>query len=110
MRTHQEIDARSLAMHRVVAEKIRRDPSLFDKAKATLARWRASGSSPSDPYLDEWERLMERGMDGCLAIAVEDSERANALRQCSPFAGVLTSRERFAFLRAWKAAHAPARA
>ncbi len=33
MRTHQEIDARSLAMHRLVAERIRRDPALIARAK-----------------------------------------------------------------------------
>lgn len=55
MRTHQEIDARSLAMHRLVADKIRRDPSRFDRAKATLARWRITVCVSSQPYLAEWE-------------------------------------------------------
>lgn len=40
MRTHQEIDARSLAMHRLVVEKIRRDPALLARAESTLSRWR----------------------------------------------------------------------
>ncbi len=106
-RTHQEIDARSLAMHRLVAETIRRDPALFEKARATLRRWRGSVSPGARPYLDEWERLLRVGIEASLAVAVEDSERATALRQCSPFAGILTSQERFAFLRTWKKAHAP---
>lgn len=101
MRTHQEIDQRSLAMHRLVADKIRRDPALFEKAKGTLARWRTIVCPASQPYLEEWERLMEQGMDACLTVAVEDSERATALRQSSPFAGILTNQERFAILREW---------
>jgi len=28
------------------------------------------------------------------------------LRQCSPFTGILSSAERFAFLKAWAATHA----
>jgi hypothetical protein len=36
MRTHGEIDARSLALHRLVAEKVRHEPALFAKAQATL--------------------------------------------------------------------------
>ncbi len=40
MRTQREIDRRSLALHRLVAERVMRDPSLFEKAKVTLARWR----------------------------------------------------------------------
>lgn len=99
MRTHQEIDRRSLAMHRLVADKIRRDPALFEKAKGTLARWRTVVCPASQPYLEEWERLMKQGADACLAVAVEDSERANALRQSSPFAGILTNQERFSFLK-----------
>lgn len=106
MRTHQEIDERSLAMHRLVAEKIRQTPALFDKAKATLARWRTTVCVNSQPYLLEWERLMSLGIEACLAVAVEDSERATALRQSSPFAGLLTHQERFVFLRTWSLDHA----
>lgn len=40
-------------------------------------------------------------MEMCLEFATEDSERATAIRQASPFAGILTNEERLAFLRAW---------
>lgn len=103
--THQEIDARSLALHRVVAQKLRRDPTFLRIAKANLARWR-TGATPNDlQYLTEWERLLEAGLDAALAVATEDSERASALRQSSPFAGILTPSERTAFLKAWKVLH-----
>ncbi len=106
MRTHQEIDERTLAMHRLVAEKIRQTPALFDKAKATLARWRTTVSVSSQPYLLEWELLMNQGVETCLAVAVEESERAKALRQSSPFAGLLTHQDRFTFLKTWSLDHA----
>jgi hypothetical protein len=105
MRTHQEIDRRSLALHRLVAERVMRDPALFEKARLTLARWRQTVCVASQPYLEEWERLMNQGVDACLSVAVEDSQRAAALRQSSPFSGVLTDRERFAFLRQWLRDH-----
>lgn len=105
MRTHQEIDARSLALHRLIAEKIARDPALFDRARTTLARWRIIVDRNSQPYLEEWERLMEQGREACLAVATEESEHATALRQSSPFAGVLTARERFLFLKNWTREH-----
>lgn len=101
MRTHQELDARSLALHCLIAEKIRQDPTLFDRAKATLARWRTTVCEGSQPYLEEWENLMNQGIEACLAVAVEDSERAAALRQSSPFCGILSEQERLAFLKAW---------
>ena len=106
MRTHQEIDARSLAMHRLVADKLRREPDLLDKAVRTLGRWRATASPSVQSYLEEWEQILSRGLDATIAVLLEESERATALRQCSPFAGGLSSRERFSFLREWKAAHA----
>lgn len=105
MRTHQEVDARSLALHRLVAAKIRRDPALFDRAKAALARWRTTVCASSQPDLEEWERLMSQGVENCLAVAVEDSERAAALRQSSPLSFLLTHQERFAFLKDWKRLH-----
>lgn len=105
MRTHQEIDERSLALHRLIAEKIRRDPILFERVRTTLARWRRIVCPSAQTYLVEWERLANQGVDACIAVATEDSERAAALRQSSPFAGVLTNQERFAFLKEWKRNH-----
>lgn len=102
MKTHREIDRRSLALHRLVAERVRSDPALFEKAIKTLARWRESVCIASQPYLEEWERLMHQGVEACLSVAVEDSQRAAALRQSSPFSGVLSNRERFAFLKQWR--------
>jgi hypothetical protein len=107
MRTHQEIDARSLALHRLVAEKVRRDPALLERARETLRRWLVDVDPRSRPYLEEWQRALSAGLDAALELATEDSERAATLRQCSPFAGVLDNRERFTFLRAWREAHAP---
>ena len=107
MRSHQEIDARSLELHRLIAAKVRRDPALLDRVRRTLERWREPGSrGRSDTYLAEWDRLLEQGLEPLLATAVEESERAAALRQCSPFTGILSPAERFAFLKTWTATHA----
>lgn len=104
MPTHQHIDDRSLALHRLVADRVRREPARFDLARATLRRWRAIVSASSQPYLEEWERIFGQGMEASLAAAVEDSPRAAGLRQCSPLSCVLTNQERFAFLKDWSRA------
>jgi hypothetical protein len=104
--THAEIDARSLALHRLVAEKVRRDPSLLRIAFENLARWRSKATSNDLESLAEWERLLDAGVDAALATATEESERASTLRQASPFAGILTPSERTAFLRSWKVVYA----
>ncbi len=102
MRTHQQVDARSLALHRLIAEKLRRDPMLFSRAQQTLQRWRNTVSPESQAYLCQWQTLLDAGADVALAVATEDSQRGAALRQCSPLGGVLSNAERFAFLRSWR--------
>jgi hypothetical protein len=54
------------------------------------------------PYIEQWERIFLLGMEAALSVATEDSERAAALRQASPFAGVLTPPERTKFFRDWE--------
>jgi hypothetical protein len=99
MRTYEQLNARSRAMHVLVAAKIRANPMLFEHVKTTLARWRVIVCESSQPYLIEWEQLVNAGLEPCFAMAVEDLQRADALRQPSPFTGILTNVERFAFLK-----------
>jgi hypothetical protein len=101
MRTRSMLDARCLALHRLVVDKVRGDPVLFDQVRSTLSRWRTMVDARSQSYLLEWEALVALGMGECLALAVEESERAAVLRKSSPFAGILTDEERVAFLSSW---------
>lgn len=101
MRTPQSLAARSLELHRRVAQKIRQHPELFNKAFENISRWRETTSASTMPYLDEWQQLLEQGMEVALAKAVEDSEHAASLRRSTPFSGVLSNEERLAVLREW---------
>lgn len=105
MRTHQDIDARSLAMHILIADKIRHDPSLLSRVKATLQRWRGLVSGSSLPYLEEWDAILDQGVEATLATAEDPSEHATSLRQASPFTGILSEEERLDFLRTWRMTH-----
>jgi len=104
-RTHQQIDARSLALHRLVAQRLLEDPALLVRVRTTLSRWRNLVSVRSLPYLDEWQRVVDLGVQACVATMTEDSEHANALRQCSPFTGILPEKQRQEFLRSWRWGH-----
>ena len=92
---HQRIDARSLAMHRAIAEKLRADTSLLAIAHDNLDRW-SKARGRSQPYWDAWREILQRPLEEMLAIMVEDCERMTAMRQSSPFAGILTPQERWA--------------
>ena len=107
MNSHQQLDQRSLALHRAVVDKIRHDPTLLVRARGTLLRWRQKNvGGRTQPYLDEWQQVLDADLESCLALAVEESEHAEALRQSSPLSCLLTPKERFAFLKEWQQAHA----
>ena len=92
---HLRIDQRSLSLHCAVAEKLRAHPELIGIARENLRRWYA-GAGRSQHYLDEWRRILGLPLKEVLALIEEDSERMTALRQASPFAGILEPAERWA--------------
>jgi hypothetical protein len=90
---HSRLDERSLALHQLVAEKVRAEPALLDKARGNMRRWQGTNASPS-PALAEWEQILGGPVNQVLMLLVERSERATRLRQSSPFGGILTEAER----------------
>ena len=97
--THLQIDQRSLAFGRVIAEKLRRDPSLVRVAKQNLDRWFLTCSPRAAPALTEWEQILGSSVDAVIETLTATDERSTRLRQSNPFAGVLTPRERNDLLR-----------
>ena len=92
---HQRLDRRSLEMHRAIADKLRAHPELLEIAHDNLARWSATVTR-SQPYWDAWREILKRPLSEILDAIVEDSERMTAMRQATPFAGVLAPAERWA--------------
>lgn len=99
---HSLLDARSLAMHCVIAQKIAREPKLLQIAKRNLARWR-QGSQPPAGYLAEWDRLLQKPLSELLGFITAADEQSARLRQSSPFAGVLNPQERKRIFEAFRA-------
>lgn len=97
---HQRLSRRSLDFHRLIADRVRKQPALMEIAWANLAHWRRTSPTRAS-YLAEWEGILARGMQHALSIATEQSENADRLRQSTPFAGLISPRERWEFLRLW---------
>lgn len=93
VRSHPWIDARSLALAKAVAMKVRSDPHLLDVARENLKRWKTT-LSPWPDALAQWEKIVDQDVESMLAALVEDSPRGRRFRQSSPFAGVLSPKER----------------
>lgn len=89
-------DRRSLALHRAVAQRLRTDPTLLDRARARHAQRR---DALHRRWADGWDRLL--ALDAAdLAVALsQDTPEMADLRQTSPFAGALPPRDRWQILR-----------
>jgi hypothetical protein len=90
---HQLQDDRSLAIHQIVAERLREDPGLLDEPRARLAQWRTARDM-HQRYIDAWEELLSGPLEKLLALLVERSEWATAMRHTSPFAGIVDFKTR----------------
>ena len=103
MRSHDVIDERSLALARLVADKLERDPSLLETARTNLKRWMAADVDRPHPAYKEWLELIDGlPLNSILNILRTDSENNRRLRQSSPFAGILTHDERWRILRSYE--------
>jgi hypothetical protein len=93
MRSHQEIDARSLALAQAIVAKIDSDPRRTGllRARANCDRWLARERRPA---IAEWRAILHREWDEVRQVLLDPSEEGTRLRQSNPFTGVLTSHER----------------
>ena len=101
--SHRLLEARSLAMHAVIARKIERDPALLEVARGNIERWSAQRSSNALRWLNEWREILNQPWQNVAALITEPSENAARLRQSSPFAGILSNQERWRIYEAFRA-------
>lgn len=92
--THRLLDARSLALHCLIARRISADPKLLGIARDNLRRWRRQQTATPPRYLQEWAEILAQPWPAIAAFITSFSDRAIRLRQSSPFAGVLSTEER----------------
>lgn len=98
MDLHRIGEARSLAYHRVIAQRIAAEPERVETARRHIVAW-GERRTLSSWYVERWLALLDGPLPALLDKLVEDSEDARALRQSTPFAGVLEARERRAIHR-----------
>lgn len=91
-------ERRSIALHRLVGERLQRDPTIVAAARQRIVRWLADGSI-HPAYGEAWRQLLEGPVDALVAVLTDPGEHPRALRQCSPFAGVLDAKTRWSVWR-----------
>lgn len=90
-------DRRSLALHRAAAQRLQEQPIWLEQAKQRVTEWLAMPQPPH--YAKLWMEILARPLPDIINFMLEDSERAQELRSSSPFAGILSPRERWTILK-----------
>lgn len=94
MDLHRRAELRSIALHAVVAERLRADPKIVARARQRIER-----SDVHPTYRAQWVALLDGPLDELTAALVRDDEAMRALRQTTPFTFVVGPRERW---RIWR--------
>jgi hypothetical protein len=95
---HALAEERSLELHRAVAERLRADPSLIERARRRVEDWLRDGSV-ARPYAEAWREVLAGPVEDVAGFLEDPGDRARQLRQASPFAGFLDARTRWAILQ-----------
>jgi hypothetical protein len=97
------LEARSPAMHAVIARKIAHDPTLLAIAHRNLERWRIRWKDAPPAWLEEWQEVLNQPWQHIATLFTEPSKKGARARQSSPFAGILTNEERGRIYDAFRA-------
>ena len=100
---HRIIEARSLAMHCLAARKVDKNPQLLAGVRQNLEKWRSRYADDIPRALDEWSAILKQPWPEIAALITDPGERATRLRQSTPFAGVLSTKERERIYAAFRA-------
>ncbi|WP_049764202.1 helix-turn-helix transcriptional regulator [Polaromonas sp. JS666] len=92
---HRLQDLQSIALHEEAVRRVKADPSLLLKAKATVDRWLQAGDPRSASLWREWLQILNAGT---WRKALGRTRHAQQLRQASPLATVLPDDVRGAIL------------
>ncbi len=98
MRTHEQIEQRSLRMARAIADKLEAGDLMAGLERARMVNHRWCRQSPMRLHRD-WSEILQRDWPFIRAVLLDPSERGAQLRQNNPFCGILTPQERWAFYR-----------
>jgi hypothetical protein len=95
---HRLAEERSIELHREIAMRLRADRRIVERARERAASWLVTGDV-AEPYATAWLRLLALPLEELCSALVDPGETARALRQCTPFSGMVDPRTRW---RIWR--------
>ena len=100
-------DQRSLAYHQALAAKLRKQPELtLEKAKRTLSKMSAKHPG-ANKLLDRWRQWLELPPEALISRILDPGVEAREMRQVTPFAGLLSAKERTRILKRFRREYVP---
>lgn len=97
---HRTAELRSLEYHRLVAERLERDPEVLRRARERVVGWLDVGGPVDRGRAIQWQEWLRRPVPELVRMLTRDDETSRDLRQNTPFAGVLANEERWRIIRA----------
>lgn len=98
---HSRNNWRSVQLHQAIAQKLIVSPeSVLAKARKHVAVMKQNPRT--ERYADGWTSLLDLPVPILAERLTEFTEEMVALRQCTPFAGVLTPQERWQVYRQFR--------
>jgi len=100
LHSHLDIDERAKRLAAYIARRIAEDPVIIDRAIEWIDQRASVEPDPSKRALEEWRSVLTTLSSRQIeALLVEESERADRLRQSLPFVDVLAPEDRAAVFR-----------
>jgi hypothetical protein len=93
-------DRVKLLFHRLIARRLKEDPSLIDEARKDLERQRNRFGERT--YITEWTELLDQGVDVVRREIVSRSDRMIRLRISSPLGAAIDVRDEAFRRRVWR--------
>ncbi|MBY0276487.1 hypothetical protein K2Z84_14175 [Candidatus Binatia bacterium] len=97
MEPHRLAEPRSLAYHRLVADRLGAEPAILARARARVAEWLRQ--TPPPYYALQWAERLAGTLPALRRFLVDPGAHATELRQSTPFAGAIDARERWLLWR-----------
>lgn len=98
---------RSLAINRKVVEKLLGNPDeVVALARKNLELMRSQNDGSAEPWFEKWDHLLNGPLEVIVAVLESPTHAAASLRQVSPFAGVVSTSERWEIYREFRASEA----
>jgi hypothetical protein len=88
MRPHDLHDQRSLAIHKLIAERVRADAGLLEKPRQRVLAWQQT-CTMNPKYPKAWSRLLNGPIEDLIDVLVDPGDAATELRHVSPFTGII---------------------